>query len=169
MLCDSCRKADAVVHLTKIENGKRTELHLCAACAEKEGILINGKDIEAWGNNFFGKTAPGDDEVAVTAEVTCPKCGMTFADFNRTGLFGCSACYTAFSEEIQPVLRRIHGHVRHVGNVPVCGTDVFRTKAHIKKLRRELKLMVAQENYEEAARIRDEIKALSFEGGEDRV
>ena len=143
MLCDSCKKADAVVHLTKIENGKRTELHLCAACAEKEGILINGKDIEAWGNNFFGKTA--------------------------TGLFGCSACYTAFSEEIQPVLRRIHGHVRHVGKVPVCGTEVFRTKAHIKKLRRELKLMVAQENYEEAARIRDEIKALSFEGGEDRV
>lgn len=47
MLCDSCKKADAVVHLTKIENGKRTELHLCAACAKKEGILINGKDIEA--------------------------------------------------------------------------------------------------------------------------
>jgi len=155
MLCDSCKKADAVVHLTKIENGKRTELHLCAACAEKEGILINGKDIEAWGNNFFGKTATGDDEVTVTSAVT--------------GLFGCSACYTAFSEEIQPVLRRIHGHVRHVGKVPVCGTEVFRTKAHIKKLRRELKLMVAQENYEEAARIRDEIKALSFEGGEDRV
>ena len=45
MLCDSCKKADAVVHLTKIENGKRTELHLCAACAEKEGILINGEII----------------------------------------------------------------------------------------------------------------------------
>lgn len=59
--------------------------------------------------------------------------------------------------------------MRHVGKVPVCGTEVFRTKAHIKKLRRELKLMVAQENYEEAVRIRDEIKALSFEGGEDRV
>ena len=116
MLCDSCKKADAVVHLTKIENGKRTELHLCAACAEKEGILINGKDIEAWGNNFFGKTATGDDEVTVTSEVTCPECGMTFADFNRTGLFGCSACYTAFSEEIQPVLRRIHGHVRQGGS-----------------------------------------------------
>ena len=59
--------------------------------------------------------------------------------------------------------------MRHVGKVPVCGTDVFRTKAHIEKLRRELKLMVAQENYEEAARLRDEIKALSSKGGEDRV
>ena len=58
MLCDSCKKADAVVHLTKIENGKRTELHLCAACAEKEGILINGKDIEAWGIIFSVKQQP---------------------------------------------------------------------------------------------------------------
>ena len=39
MLCDMCKLTDAVVHITKIENGKRTELHLCAACAKKQGTL----------------------------------------------------------------------------------------------------------------------------------
>lgn len=38
MLCQMCKREDAVVHITKIENGKRTELHLCAVCANKQGL-----------------------------------------------------------------------------------------------------------------------------------
>ena len=34
MLCDQCKKREAVVHITKIENGRRTELHpVCRMCA----------------------------------------------------------------------------------------------------------------------------------------
>ena len=31
MLCDACKKREAVVHIVKIEDGQRTDVHLCAA------------------------------------------------------------------------------------------------------------------------------------------
>ena len=81
-------------------------------------------------------------------------------EFNRLGKFGCPDCYEAFKEEIPPLLRRIHGHSKHVGKVPNRGTGVFRTATHVKRLRQHLQKLVQEERYEEAAKVRDEIRAL---------
>ncbi len=39
MLCDDCKERQASVHITKINNGQKTERHLCEICAEKAGEL----------------------------------------------------------------------------------------------------------------------------------
>ena len=93
-------------------------------------------------------------------EPRCSSCGMTYSEFNRLGKFGCPDCYEAFREEITPLVRRIHGHTKHVGKVPNRGTGVFRTANQIKRLRQHLKKLVQDERYEEAARVRDEIRML---------
>ena len=160
MLCDMCKLTDAVVHITKIENGKRTELHLCAACAKKQGTLGGDHALNIVDNDFFRKMAYADYEGPAADEPRCSGCGMTYSDFNRTGKFGCPKCYDAFNGEIRPLMRRIHGHARHVGKVPARGSGVFRTATHIKRLRQHLRKLVLAERYEEAAEIRDEIRAL---------
>lgn len=158
MLCDACKKREAVVHIVKIENGKRTDLHLCAACARKQTSYNNFKDLHIIDNDFFRKMAYPDVEEQGKEEPRCASCGLTYSEFIRDGKFGCPDCYEAFKEELPPLLRRIHGHSRHTGKVP--GQGVFRTKSEVKLLRQRLQQLVREERYEEAAQVRDKIHAL---------
>ena len=146
MLCDQCKKREAVVHITKIENGRRTELHLCAECARKQGSLPDYSNFNIIDNDFFSKMAYPDYSGQAEEEPRCSSCGMTYSEFNRLGKFGCPDCYEAFREEITPLVRRIHGHPKHVGKVPNRGTGVFRTANQIKRLRQHLKKLVQDEH-----------------------
>lgn len=160
MLCDICKKREAVVHIASFENGRRTDLHLCAACAKTHSKLALFQDLNIINNDFFRKMAYPDYTGQSEEEPRCASCGMTYGEFNRSGLFGCPDCYEAFKEELPPLLRRIHGHTKHDGKVPNRGTGVFRTMTHIKRLRQHLQKLVQEERYEEAAKVRDEIRAL---------
>lgn len=44
MLCDRCHGREAVVHVTQIVNGHRTEKHLCRECAAKENLMHPSMD-----------------------------------------------------------------------------------------------------------------------------
>ena len=106
--------------------------------------------------------------------LTCPNCGMSYADFQQTGKIGCSVCYGTFRRQLEPLLRRIHGTSTHSGKIPRRSGGTLELKQEIKRLRGELKEKVAQEEYEEAARLRDEVRALeqklsAKEGGEAHV
>ncbi|KMO87109.1 helicase UvrB [Megasphaera cerevisiae DSM 20462] len=160
MLCDVCKKQEAVVHITKIENGQRTDMHLCAECAKKQSQFAAFNDFNIVDNDFFRKMAYPNYTGESADEPRCASCGMTYSDFNRAGKFGCPDCYEAFKEEIPPLMRRIHGHSKHVGKVPNRGTGVFRTVTQIKRLRQHLQKLVRDERYEEAAKVRDEIRVL---------
>lgn len=161
MICDVCKKKEAIIHITKIDYGHRTELHLCADCAREQGPLSPYVD---WGNiinnDFFRKMAYPDYKGQEENEPHCGSCGMTYSEFNRSGTFGCPDCYEAFGDEMEPLVRRIHGHIKHIGKVPNRGTGVFRTARQIKRLRQQLQKLVQEEKYEDAAKLRDEIKAL---------
>ena len=41
MTCQNCGKNLATTHVKKTMNGKTTELHLCAACAAKQGLNLS--------------------------------------------------------------------------------------------------------------------------------
>ena len=98
MLCDACKKREAVVHIVKIENGRRTDLHLCAACAKKQTNFSNFRDLNIIDNDFFRKMAYPDYQGRSGDEPRCASCGMTYSEFNRLGKFGCPDCYEAFQE-----------------------------------------------------------------------
>lgn len=102
----------------------------------------------------------GQRESSRLNELRCPGCGMTYNHFNRTGKFGCGQCYDTFDSYVKPLVKRIHGSLDYEGNVPMRGTGVFRTKHQIKRMRQELQQAVAQEDFERAMVLRDQIKAL---------
>jgi protein arginine kinase activator len=166
MLCNVCGKNPATVHLTEIIDEQMNELHLCEECARQKSTQMESQfglsDLLA-GLADFSK--PDKEEGAVLLK--CPNCGLTYADFKKIGRLGCSECYGAFRDYLVPLLKRIHGSTQHIGKVPiVVKAGAAKPSAGKKKvpaldeLRQSLQKAVQNEAFEEAARLRDEIKKL---------
>ncbi len=161
MLCDDCKKRPASMHITKIVNNQKIEKHLCEQCAKEYGEMSF-----AWDTNFSvhdflkGIFNTGFGEGHLERETSCPQCGMSYSDFSRGGKIGCAACYTTFGERLIPLLRRIHGASAHTGKVPRRSGEMLTVKRRLKRMRQELQNCVAREEYEKAAKLRDEIRQL---------
>lgn len=156
MLCDECGKNEARVHVTHIVNGEKTEEHLCESCAKKNQSIFNTNFsmenlFSAMLNNAFGGTSniPGK---------SCKTCGMTFEEFRNIGKFGCSDCIETFKPRLLPVIRSIQGYDTHTGKIPKRAGGSYKIQKDIERLREELKVMIAQEEYENAAKLRDKIR-----------
>ena len=98
--------------------------------------------------------------------VTCSTCGTTLADFMKNGHLGCPDCYSAFREEIQPMLQQMHGRLQHVGRRPLHSEDAQRSRTLQEDLTRKMEQAVSLEDFETAAKIRDQLKALSSKEGQ---
>lgn len=162
MLCDDCQKRPASVHITQITNNQKIDKHLCNQCAQAYGDIAFSLDskfsVHDFLKNMFYSGAA--ENVPAKSGKACANCGMTYHDFSRTGKFGCSACYSTFGDHVEPLLRRIHGVSTHTGKLPRRTGATLELKQRIKKLRYDLERHIVQEKYEDAAKIRDEIRGL---------
>ena len=159
MVCDLCSKNIATVHLTEIINDQMRELHLCEGCAREKGSEME----QHFGlqDMLAGLADMGEELGEETGDqLTCDVCGMTYRDFRKIGRLGCPACYDVFKKKLMTVLRRIHGSTRHVGKIPARTNQDVSDKLRIQELKRKLQRSVEMEEFEEAARIRDEIRKL---------
>ena len=157
MLCDICKKNPATVHLTEIIDNQMNELHLCEQCAHEKSVQMEQKfglsDLLA-GLAEFGKPTKETEIVSLK----CPNCGMTYANFKKIGRLGCPECYTAFHKYLGPLLKRIHGSSVHLGKSPFKTAKAVKKKVDTQDLRQKLQKAIEEEEFEEAARIRDQIK-----------
>lgn len=169
MLCEKCHQNEATVHLSQTRQGKTVEYNLCEQCAQQQGL---SQHISSYLGSIFGQgfggsifnTAGGIPAFGNTgiSNAVCHSCGQSYEEFRRTGLFGCSKCYSEFAEQLEPVFRRVQGSIRHSGR-QLSGApkrDSATQKSKIEMLRSRLQEAVAAEDYEKAARIRDEIRTL---------
>lgn len=159
MLCERCQKEIASVHVTKIVNGQKNELHLCQDCARELGEFGSNIDLPNLFAGIFDQSSSWSSSPVVHQQ-KCPTCGSTLEDFLRINQFGCSDCYDTFQSEIEPLLRRLHGTTHHEGKVPVKGYARLSVDRKIKMLREQLKQAITIEKYEQAAKLRDQIRAL---------
>lgn len=152
MLCDDCGKRPATVFLKEIFSGKIVEHHLCSECAHKRGLIEEKKmaPLEMLQNLLRDRDA-GDEQII------CGSCYSSLADFKRLGRFGCVHCVETFAPHIRHLVQEIHNSEHHIGRRPAVTTaDGF----EVMRLREELKHALEKEAYEEAAKIRDRLKAL---------
>ena len=175
MKCEKCKKREATIHLSQTRNGVTAEHNLCETCAREQGISMNLQDYIGNIGSLFGSGALGSGSVFDTTggipafgtsarpNPVCSHCGQSFDDFRKTGLFGCSHCYEAFADRLDPLMRRVQGSTRHVGR-KVCQTadqqEQNLLRARLVDLKKSLQQAVKEEAYEKAARLRDEIHAL---------
>ena len=157
MLCDVCQKDNATVYLTQIVDGKMQKVNLCESCANDKGVddptgFALADLLLGLGSQEQVKKAAG--------EATCEMCGFTQTDFKKTGRLGCSACYSIFGEGLDSLLKAMHKGTRHIGKVPAAFAQTKALRDRLDELNEELDDAVTTENYEDAARLRDEIKNL---------
>jgi protein arginine kinase activator len=159
MICPRCKKQQATVHLTEVIDGKKIEKHLCEQCAVEEGITVKSHvSLNELLNNFLQSHSAASEEAANTV---CPECGVSFMEFRQNGLLGCPNDYEIFAKHLEPLLERAHnGAVVHVGKLPARAGVDDRQHHELVRLRRELEEAVKVEDYETAARLRDQIKVL---------
>lgn len=170
MFCQECGREEASVHITRIVNGKKTELNLCRRCArnaEELKELDFSFEPQFKLHSLFGgllnENVCGSREGSRASKVQCPSCALTFAQFSQIGRLGCSECLAAFEENLQPLLRRIHGSCKHNGKVPRRSEAAVKFKRELERLKDELRQKVQKEEFEDAALLRDRIRTLEQE------
>lgn len=157
MLCDNCKKKNAVIHYAEVINNKVKKLNLCEECAVAKGI--GGQQPFSIGELLGGLT-PSGFVSDVTEKAACAFCGMSFSKFKETGRLGCSQCYETFHKSLIPLLGSIHKSSRHVGKVPGKAEKVMDNVVKMRDLERKLRTAVENEEYEQAAKLRDKIRVL---------
>jgi protein arginine kinase activator len=166
MFCDVCKKNQATVHLTEIVDDQMSELHLCEECARQKSAAMEQQfglsDLLAGMAEFEKPKTAKENEVV--SKLRCPNCGMTYADFKKIGRLGCGECYNTFRKYLGPLLKRIHGSVQHTGKIPVKLTNGLKQKIDIQDLRNRLQKAIESEAFEEAARLRDQIREAENKG-----
>lgn len=175
MKCDNCHKKKASTYITQMVDGKLKKANVCPQCAEENGIN------NPTGYDLLSQLEAVSEETPVRSanllhELACPSCGFSHTDFKKTGRFGCAECYQVFNEGLDSLLEAMHKHTSHVGKVPFGSPQPHHpvrkiasppvriekedTEERLSNLRAALSKSIDNEDYEEAARIRDEISQI---------
>jgi len=160
MLCDVCKCNDATVFLTQILEGKMQKVNLCDACSKEKGV--QDPTGFALADLLLGIGAAEEIEKGSGTQ-KCPVCGFTQADFKKTGRLGCSSCYLSFCEGLTSLLKAMHKGTEHIGKLPHRAHAQIQMNDRMRALTADLQKAVAEENYETAASLRDQIKKLEHE------
>jgi len=157
MLCCICKEKEATVHLTQIAGDKMQKLDLCEGCAKNKGV--NDPTGFSLADLLLGLGASQEiEQAAGGAELKCPACGFTQADFKKAGRLGCPDCYRTFAEALEGLLKTMHKGTRHVGKVPEALRQSRDINDRLAALEKSLSKAVLEEDFERAAQLRDEIK-----------
>lgn len=158
MLCQRCHKNLATVRYAEVVDGKVADLHLCPECLslqqEKAGggfelsIPVAAQSVETGRPDLRRSRAPR----------ACKACGFQLGWTLESGKMGCSQCYTAFADEIEPMLIGLHNAVLHRGKNLKMDDARGKLRSDLQTQRALLRSAVQKEHYEEAAQIRDLIR-----------
>lgn len=163
MLCSNCGIKDANFHYKYITGGQLTELHLCSDCAKELGYIKENESPFSLGS-FLGDFLSAPKTSVPTAK-RCPACSTSFDSVRRTGFLGCDKCYETFSAPIEAMLSKIQPSTVHKGKLSGADGKKIERDNTLKNLKEELRKAIIEENYEQAAVLRDKIK--EFEKKED--
>jgi protein arginine kinase activator len=163
MICQECGKRPATLHFTKIVNGDKNEFHICETCAREKGEMIPGTSNGFSIHNLLSGLLdfePSSVSAAKSQAIRCEHCGLTYSQFSKLGRFGCGSCYKSFSEKLDPLFKRVHGNIVHVGKVPKRSGGIIQYKREIDTLKKEMMTHIEREEFEQAAKIRDQIREI---------
>ncbi|WP_174734485.1 UvrB/UvrC motif-containing protein [Mesobacillus harenae] len=173
MICQECNERPAALHFTNYTNGEKTEMHLCERCAQEKGELFMMNQGDGFSiNNLLAGLLNIEPAFPKTKQSTfhqeeviqCHECSMTFPQFVKIGRFGCANCYETFKEHLSPIIRRLHsGNAKHNGKIPKRIGGNLHLRKKIEELKLNLKDLISQEEFEQAAEMRDQIRSLEKE------
>lgn len=173
MNCDLCQTEKATIFFSQMVEGNLQKVNLCKSCADDKGVTDpTGFALADMLEGMGQQTAM--DHAMSKDDLVCGSCGFSQSDFKKTGRFGCADCYHVFDEGLDGLLEAMHKHTQHVGKVPATFPDLpGRLEEEtptlppeptrldkLSELKQALSKSVEDEDYEEAARLRDVISQM---------
>ena len=140
MKCQNCGVINASYHYRSNINGAVTEQHLCAACAQKVESPM-GALADFFGSNFFGGNLFGS--------------GLGATSQKPRGVF-----FVPFTQETPGLIQAPPELEPKELAIPAEADDALKHRRQINQLRQEMETAIAEENFERAAELRDEIQRL---------
>lgn len=155
--CGECKKPIAIRY-TEIVGDSMIHTNMCADCPELQRRLhgTHPQELIAVGG---------------IAGLECGNCGTTLEEIKRGHRLGCSECYTVFEDVLLIEMQTIH-HLpsrlalsnksapMHIGRAPGERLSI-NPSSRLLALNEALKETLSREDYEQAAWLRDQIKALT--------
>lgn len=158
MVCEYCNQREAEAVLKQTLNGKIEVIHLCSICANS--LLLNNFFTDFSVDNIFAKNL----QTMEKTKKVCAKCGCSFDDIVNAGRVGCGFCYETFEKQLKNTIVKVHGKAIHIGKQPKNAKELTRKKQLLTEYRNKLNKLVINQEFEEAALLRDKIKELESEG-----
>lgn len=165
MICENCGKREATSRYKSVYNGLITTKYLCEECAKAARIGSSfGGGISDILSSIFGDLTESKNR---WEDFRCDNCKTSLSEIVQSGRVGCPACYKKFYNELLPYIKRLHGSVNYVGSIPNNAPLVIRQENRLAVLKETMQQLVAKEDFENAALVRDEIKKITDGGGLD--
>ena len=165
MKCEFCKKEKATIHLTQVVNGEMKKLNLCQSCAKKNGVDLNSPisitDVLMGIGNEKGRGASVNSNSEY--DLICNRCQMSRAEFSKKARLGCPQCYRSFSTELKTITHAMHHSIQHIGKIPSRQCNDIKVSAKITSLKKLIESAINKEDYEAAAKLRDQIRDLNYQ------
>ncbi|MEI7633976.1 MAG: UvrB/UvrC motif-containing protein [bacterium] len=161
----SCKQNPAAVKLTKLIKGSVEELWLCQECAAQQNPYqkkIGALSIEQVLATLLNQNKKEMAAKPRSVDIECSSCGLPFDSYRSTLLLGCSECYASFEKYLIADLRKFHGATTHCGRVPEGAPPVLEHNRNPREIRRRLREAVESEDFQRAARLRDELRQIEL-------
>lgn len=166
MLCEECKVNEASFSISVVVGDEVKTRHLCGECMSRMNMDLQSGNIKGLLSSILSAITGKDTPAEKTPDVVCPRCRTTLSQFTKSGRLGCPACYDAFHEQLQPMLLQIHGRVQHAGREPLNTSEAQIQRSRQAEITRRMEQAVAQEDFETAAMLRDQLRAMAA-GEED--
>ena len=166
MLCEECKVNEASFSISVVVGDEVKTRHLCGECMSRMNMDLQSGNIKGLLSSILSAITGKDTPAEKTPDVVCPRCRTTLSQFTKSGRLGCPACYEAFREQLQPMLLQIHGRVQHAGREPLNTSEAQIQRSRQEELTRRMEEAVAKEDFETAAMLRDQLRAMAA-GEED--
>ena len=158
MMCQECGLREANICFTTVINGEKHEEYLCQECVAKKRLLKF--DLSQLAAQLAKRKEPAAPE-APLPQLTCPACGVTYAQCVRQNALGCPECYRAFREPLGEYLMKKLDRAQYAGDAPEQAGEQVSLRMQRDKLKRQMRRAVEEEDYLQAASLRDRIRALN--------
>jgi protein arginine kinase activator len=91
---------------------------------------------------------------------TCPVCGFSIEDLERTKRMGCARCYEVFSRPVGRFVRAVQRGYKHIGKICLTSQSAESLEDRLTDLQSRLDDAISKEAFESAASLRDEIRRI---------
>ena len=156
---------------TQVADGAMKKVALCGACADERGV--DDPEGLLMADQLLGPlSGTGVPEAPISGKSEngeCLSCGFALENYQKVGRFGCSECYGAFRQEVTQRIPSLHRGGKHEGRIPQGLVAFEQRKERLTNLALALESAVEEEDYEKAAKLRDQIQEMenseSTQGG----